>query len=383
MTEAFRSAAPGAANSGSGRFVRAILWTVLFLTITTALAMMGYAAFRATQEQTGLKVSADRLKQLRGLIQPARKRLAPEYSDREGRLLADPPNDPEQRFDPDTLVLAHYTDADADTQSVDWDDFQAQLAKATGKKVVSQEYLSSADDVAAVKAGKIQIVALHAADAPYLVNNAGFIPVAVLGTEAGAHGNHLDIAVRAKSKIQTLADLRGHKLTCTLPDSITGYRAALVVLSEEAGMRPDVDYSVTFSTSQKLSVLGLSGGDIEVAALSDDKVQSMLKNGTINASDYRVIYRSQVIPRLTIGYVYNLKPELAATVTSVVLDFENARGAAEETAAKPMRFFAINYKKDFEFVRKIDDSFDPRFVKTKKANLTLAPEPGERVRSLP
>jgi hypothetical protein len=60
------------------------------------------------------------------------------------------------------------------------------------------------------------------------------------------------------------------------------------------------------------------------------------------------------------------------------LEFENAGGAADDnaadnTAAEPMRFFAIDYKKDFEFVRKIDDSFDPRFRKTPKAEPTAAP----------
>ena len=39
------------------------------------------------------------------------------------------------------------------------------------------------------------------------------------------------------------------------------------------------------------------------------------------------------------------------------------QGCADETTGKPMRFYAVDYQKDFEFVRKIDDSFDPRFGK--------------------
>ena len=215
-------------------------------------------------------------------------------------------------------MLAHYQDADAETQLVDWDALQARLAEATGKKIVGQEYLNSADDVAALKAGTIHIVALHAADAPYVVNNAGFVPVAVLGSEDGAHGNHLDIAVAATSKIKALADVRGHALTCTTPDSITGYRAAIAVLAQQAGLRPDVDYNIDFSFGQKKSVLGVAAGDFEVAALSDDKLQSMLKKGSVTPAEYRLIYESEVIPRLTIGYAYNLQPELAAKVARAV-----------------------------------------------------------------
>ena len=118
--------------------------------------------------------SIDHLSELRGLVQPVQKHLAPEYSDKDGRLLADPPSNRKDLLDPDTLVLAHYIDADVDKQLVDWEALQADLAQATGKTVLLQEYLNTADDVAAVKAGAIQIVALHAADAPYVVNNAGF-----------------------------------------------------------------------------------------------------------------------------------------------------------------------------------------------------------------
>ena len=282
-------------------------------------------------------------------------------------MLADPPSDPKDLLNPDTLVLAHYVDGDVDKQLVDWDALQAALEQETGKKVVRQQYDNSVDDVAEVKAGKFQLVALHAADAPYIVNNAGFIPIAVLGTEAGANGNRLDIAVPAKSKMQALADIRGHKLTCTEPNSMTGYRAAIIVLAQQAGLRLDEDYVINFSLGQKRSVLGLIAGDYSVAALSDDKLQSMLKKGSIQASDYRVIFQSEVIPRLTIGYVYNLEPTLAAKVTSVALNFKNEGGAAEESTGEPMRFFPIDYKKDFEFVRTVDNSFDPRFFKTVKA----------------
>jgi len=335
----------------------------LLIGLAAAIAIICFTTFRAAQERAALRASQDRLVAYHGLTPMTHKRLAPDYTDKDGGLLADPPADPAQRLDPDTLVIAHYQDADADTQLVDWEAFLAHVAAATGKPVVRQEYLNSADDVAAVKAGKIHIVALHAADAPYVVNNAGFVPVAVLGTEAGAHGNHLDIAVGAKSKIESLADLREHTLTCTTPDSITGYRAAIAILAEEASMRPDVDYAINFSFGQKRSIQGLVEGDFEVAALSDDKVQSMLGKGSIDKEDFRVIYESQVIPRLTIGYIYNLTPELAGKLSAAVLSFANQGGAVDDSTGQPMRFLASDYQKDFEFVRKIDDSFDPRFHK--------------------
>jgi phosphonate transport system substrate-binding protein len=154
--------------------------------------------------------------------------------------------------------------------------------------------------------------------------------------------------------------VKGHALTCSTPDSITGHRAAVALLLQEASLRPDVDYSINFSLGQKRSVQGLADGEFEVAALSDDKVHSQLKAGHLKESDFRIIYQSQVIPRFTIGYVYNLQPQLAKKITEGILDFKNEKGPVAENSEKPMRFVAVDYKRDFEFVRKIDESFDPR-----------------------
>ena len=287
--------------------------------------------------------------------------------------MADVPSDPKQLVDPDTLVLAHYEGDEEADERVDWESLRAAIASATGKNVTTQPYVNSADEIAEIKAGKIHLVALHAADVPYLVNNAGYNPVAVLGTMAGANGNHLVIAAHVKNPIKSLADLRGKKLTCTRPDSITGYRAAIAVLAQEAGMRPDVDYTVHFSLGQKRSIRGLIEGQFAVAALSADKLQSMLDDGEISKSDYRVIYESQVIPRLTFGYSHKLKPELAAKITELALAFPN-EGPAGEADAVAMRFYPIDYKQEFEFVRTIDNWFDPRFGQP--PSTSMVPEPG-------
>jgi phosphonate transport system substrate-binding protein len=355
----------------------ALLRTGLYLLMAAVLGMTALSAFHAVQDRAALRATEERLVAKHGLAQTIHKKLAAGYQDKDGGLLADPPTDAAKFIDPETLVLAHYVDADldADKQIVAWKDLQAHLEQATGKTIVLEEYRNTADDVAAVKNGTYPLVALHAADTPYVVNNAGFVPVAVFGSASGAHGNKLDIAVNRNSSIKSLADLRGRTLTCTAPDSITGYRAAIAVLAQETGMRPDVDYSLNFSHGQKRSLLGLAKGDFEVAAVSDDKVQSMLSKGTLESSQYRVIYQSEIIPRLTIGHVYNLAPELASKVTAAILSFTNENGASENDSPEPMRFFAVDYPHDFEFVRRIDDSFDPRFSKNVKPVVTMPFDP--------
>ncbi len=238
---------------------RLLLRAVSYGGLIVAVAVTSFAAFRLSEDRAGVAKSQEQLVASHHLRPGVQNRLAADYADKNGDLLADPPSDPKALLDPETLVLAHYVDADAETQAVNWEGLEAHLAKATGKQVHRQEYRNTSDDVEAVKAGRIHLVALHAADAPYLVNNAGLVPFAVLGTKDGAHGNRLDIAVPAKSKLQTINDVAGHVLTCTSPDSITGYRAAIVVLLAEANLRPHQDYTVTWSHGQKRSILGLLG----------------------------------------------------------------------------------------------------------------------------
>jgi len=335
---------------------------VLYLALAVTIAYVAYRGVEASQARAQLKKALDNSVVGIGVVEANQKHLAPQYSDKAGRLLADPPADASEFINPETLEVAEIDDPDADASEVDWQEFQAHLAQVTGKKVNLRKYTNSADDVAAVKEGKIQVVALHAADAPYLVNNAGFIPVAILANEGNATGHRMEIVVPAASSIHSLADLRGHTLTCTDPLSISGYRGAVALLLQDAHLRPNIDYFMIFSGSQKQSVLGLvkPKGAFEAVAVNDDKLQKQLDKGKIKASDFRIIYESPAIPRTTIGYVYNLQPDLAAKVRQAVVGFANKGGTEDGATGKPSHFFPIDYRRDFEFVRKIDDSFDPR-----------------------
>ena len=160
------------------RLARILLYLVLVATVA-AIAYAGYKTILAGSE---LKESQESSSSRFGVQAPRAKHLATEYSDQNGDLLADPPSDRSKLLNPDTLVVGYGEDTDFDVQPVNWDDFKQHLVRITGKTVETRVYTNAPSDVLAVKDGKIHIVALHAADTPYIVNNAGFIPVAVLGS---------------------------------------------------------------------------------------------------------------------------------------------------------------------------------------------------------
>ncbi len=244
-----------------------------------------------------MKQGQDRLMAQFGLSVPSRKGLAPGYVDKDGGLLADAPSDAKKLLDPDTLVLASYEGDDDDRERVDWQSFADRLAAATGKQVHLRTYENTADQVAEIKAGKIHIVALHSADTPYVVNNAGFIPVAVLGTEQGASGNHLDIAVRPDSPIKSLADLRGKRLTCTRPTRSPAIAPPSPCWPRKGACVPT---STTWSTSRwarSVRFAGWSKASSRWPRCPTTSCKACWPRERSNPNDYRLIYESQVIPR--------------------------------------------------------------------------------------
>ncbi|MGD0465004.1 MAG: PhnD/SsuA/transferrin family substrate-binding protein [Tepidisphaeraceae bacterium] len=330
---------------------------LLFICLAAVLTYVGYVAVNVIRDKATLSRAEDHTVASAGLRAPSQKSLSDKFTDKQGRLLADPPASPDQLINPDTVVVAHIAGAD-ETPGTSWLEWEGRLAQMTGKEVVDQAYDNSADQIAAAASGKVTLLALHAADAPFLVNNYGFQPLAALGNQSGINGNRLDLIVSASSSIAKPADMKGHSLVCTVPSSITGYRAAIAVLMQDLGLRPNVDYEIIWSLGQKRSITGVAEKKYEAAAVSDEKLQSLLADGSIDAAQIKIIYQCPVIPRTTIGCFYNLNPALADQLRQAILALG---GSAATTAADGLKFLQVDYKRDFQFVRMIDDQFDPRF----------------------
>jgi phosphonate transport system substrate-binding protein len=363
-------ATPPAPSSLNRRLVHGrhstLVRIVAFLILAAVIVYVGLAAQSTIHEKEHVRLTEARTVASAGLSSLGHKGLASKFTDSQGRLLADPPASADQYLNPDTIIVAHI-DGVGETPGNSWSDWEDHLSQVTGKKVVDQVYTNSADQIAAAGSGKVTLLALHAADTPFLVNNYGFQPVAVLGDDAGVAGNRMDLIVPANSPINKPADLRGRRLTCTAPSSITGYRAAIAVLMHDEGLRPNVDYEITWSLKQKLSIEGVAARKYDAASVSNEKLESTVDKGTIEASQYRIVYQTPVIARTVIGYFYNLNPALAAQLRKAILPISASAAPTSQPTTSPatastlLRFLPTDYKQDFEFVRNMDDQFDPRF----------------------
>lgn len=315
----------------------------------------GVAAF--SMHQKSLYTYQQDLLGFKGLSEQPANSLDERYRDADGDLLADTPVVASKCIDPEPVVLAHYLGDDEGVLRVDWESLREMLETTTGKTVTLQPYLHTPDEITAVAAGEIHLVAAHSAEIPSLVNTAGLVPFAELGTSERADGNRLVIAVGPQSTASFLEKLRGGTLVCTEPGSVTGYRAAIIAIYMETGMVPGADYDIYFSHKHERSIRGLAVGKFPFVALSHDVLERMLEEGQIKPSEFRILYESRPLPRLTIGHAHQLDPEIRDSIISAVLDFENAATDDDQ----PLRFVPIDYKADYEFARRLDDAFDARF----------------------
>jgi phosphonate transport system substrate-binding protein len=328
------------------------------LLIPLIVAVAGFVLYqRYLIEAQARQLSNQLMLEKLGLGKPIQNRLDPRFKDADGDLVADPPA-ADQQVDPDTLIFSYVGSKDAPEQQEVWQQFLDALAVATGKKV---EYLSidSPDEqLRALKNGQLHIAGLNTGNVPRAVTACGFVPVCTLGIPDGSFGYKMQIIVPANSTVQKVEDLRGKRIALTDRLSNSGFKVPLVLLKDEFGLQPERDFMWSFTFSHDESIRGIAAGDFEAAPVASDMLARAISHGEIKPEQFRTIYESERFPPAALGYVYNLKPELAEKVVEVFSTFKWPGTALEKefAPANVSAFVPINYKDDWSLIRRIDDA---------------------------
>jgi len=282
------------------------------------------------------------------------------FCDRDGDLIADPPTDPKDFVDPDTLVFAYTPVEDPAVYAEVWREFLDHLSTTTGKRVQFFPVQSNAAQIEAMRAGRLHVTGFNTGSTPLAVNVAGFTPFAMMASKTGEFGYEMEIIVRQESPIQKIEDLRGKTIAFTAETSNSGFKAPTVLLKTEFGLELDKDYKAVFSGKHDNSILGVFNKDYEAAAIANSVLKRMAARNVVDAKQLRAIYRSQTFPTTAYGYVYNLKPELAAKVREAFFTFkwEGTKLLEEFQKSEPPQetFIPISYKEKWEVIRKIDEA---------------------------
>lgn len=277
--------------------------------------------------------------------------LAASFADSNCDLLADPPQDPSALKDPKTLVWAYTPIEDAAIYADLFKPFTSHLAQCVGRQIVYYPVQSEIAQVRAFAHGRLHFAGFATGATVSAVNMAGAHPFAAKGTAEGMRGYHLIAIVRADSPFHSLKDLVGMRIAHTTARSNSGNHAPKFYFRQH-GLEPDKDYTPIMSGGHSQSILGVLGGDYEMAAVASDVFARMAERGRIAKDDFRILYKSPLFPTSSFAVAHDLEPKLAEKLKSCFFNFSFPTDMSREFHGDN-RFIPVHYKSDWEAVRKI------------------------------
>jgi phosphonate transport system substrate-binding protein len=277
------------------------------------------------------------------------------FADTDNDMVADPPTDPGQLINPDTLVFSYVATEEEGPSDDTWKELAAALKEKTGKEVKISHFTNPDDQLAALKKGELHIVGLNTGLVQSAVEQDGFVPLCTFGRADGSWGYTMEFLVPAGSPIKKPEDIKGHKVTFTRLDSNSGCKAPLVLLKEKYSLLPERDYQFGFSQGHEDSIKRVADKEFEVVPVASDVLTRMVEKKEVDPAAVVSIYKSERFPPATIGYAYNLTPELRDGIRETLLTIDwKGTGLEKEFGPETSKFVPVNYKDDWANTRRID-----------------------------
>jgi phosphonate transport system substrate-binding protein len=330
------------------------------LAIVLPVALVGLIAYwwSSTLESKARNELASNVVGKMFISEPMPIKSAMAFSDEDHDLVADPPTDPAKLIKPDVLVFSYVATEEKGLPDETWKELAAAIEAKTGKKVKVARYTKVEDQLTDLQKGALHIVGLNTGLVPSAVERAGFVPLCTLGKADGSFGYTMEFLVPAGSPIKNPAQIKGHKVTFTRLDSNSGCKAPLVLLKNDYNLLPERDYQWGFSLGHEDSIKRVAAKELEVVPVASDILARMVENKEVDPASFVSIYKSERFPPATIGYAYNLSPELRDGIRETFLKFD-WKGTGLEKQFGPEgkeKFVPVNYKDDWANTRRIDQA---------------------------
>jgi len=280
------------------------------------------------------------------------------FTDADGDLVADIPEDPADQIDPSTLIFAYTPVEDPAVYAEVWQGFLDHMAEVTGKNVQFFPVQSNAAQIEAMRAGRLHVAGFNTGSNPIAVACAGFRPFAMMAAEDGSFGYEMEILTHPESGLDSVEDIKGGTLAFTSETSNSGFKAPSALLKSEFDMIAGRDFEAVFSGKHDNSILGVANQDYPAASIANSVKDRMLRRDVVSEDQLKVLYQSQTFPTTGYGTVYNLTPELHEKIEEAFFSFEWEGSALEEEFSKSgeAQFIPISFKEHWAVIRQIDEA---------------------------
>lgn len=284
--------------------------------------------------------------------------LGDRYSDNDGDLVADIPQESSEWIDPDTLIFAYTPVEDPAVYAEVWSGFLDHMSDLTGKKVQFFPVQSNAAQIEAMRAGRLHVAGFNTGSNPLAVACAGFRPFAMMAAADGSFGYEMEIISYPGSGIEKVEDIKGKALAFTSETSNSGFKAPSAILKAEFGMIAGEDFEAVFSGAHDNSILGVANKDYAAASIANSVKSRMLDREVVTEDQLVTIYKSQTFPTTGYGVVYNLAPDLQDKIREAFFsyDWEGTALAEEFGRNGEDQFIEITFKDDWSVIRTIDEA---------------------------
>jgi phosphonate transport system substrate-binding protein len=244
--------------------------------------------------------------------------------------------------------------------------FVAYLSKELGVPVK----LRIANDYAAViegqRAGNIQIAFYGPASySTAYMTGVKTEPFVTTRNNDGSIGYYSVIYVKTDSPYKDIRDLKGKTIGYVDPNSTSGYNAPRFFL-HKAGIDADVFFTKSIVTgSHENGVIALDKGTVDCAANwwnadNDSNLTRMAAKGMVKKDDFRIIFKSGLLPGSPYAYLSTLPDDLKHAIVKAFTDAPaKAKAAFDQLSdGKDKEFVAVthqDYADTVEMIQYVND----------------------------
>jgi phosphonate transport system substrate-binding protein len=156
------------------------------------------------------------------------------------------------------------------------------------------------------------------------MTGANITPFVTETAKGGVRGYYAVVYVKADSAFNKIEDLKGKNFGLVDPNSTSGNVVPRFAL-DKMGINPDNYFGkVVYTGSHVNAVMALNQGTVDAAANwwnseEDSELMRMVTKGMVKKNDFRMIFKSDLIPASPVAYLDSLPADLKVKIEQAFL----------------------------------------------------------------